>query len=422
MKPLVSLLAVAAVAAIAMPAPASAQIGGMIRGAVNNKINSKVQQQIDKAVDCAFGDQSCIDKAKADGKPVVVTDKNGKPLKDQSSAQSTSEKAGTGGAASGDPVAAGDPPGKGAWLNYDFIPGDRILFADDFSNDNVGDLPTHEDVSDGNVTIVDLKGIKYLRTQTGGQMTITLPEVLPQRFTIEFVFHRQGGNGMGTFFHLGDTKKLDFRCDQGTGRIEGIGANGPKESGEEVPGIGEGDFQTCRLMVDGGYAKAYVNAVRVGQLNGLVFDHTNKIQVDLANGDENGALLTGIRIAAGGKKLYDGLAATGRVATQGIYFDVASDRIRGESTPTLKEIGDMLTAHPELHLTIEGHTDNTGTATGNQMLSEKRAASVRQYLIDSYKIDPTRLKSAGFGASKPAASNDTPEGRQTNRRVELVKN
>jgi OOP family OmpA-OmpF porin len=75
-----------------------------------------------------------------------------------------------------------------------------------------------------------------------------------------------------------------------------------------------------------------------------------------------------------------------------------------------------------LHLTIEGHTDNTGSATGNQTLSEQRAASVRQFLIDTYKIDAARLKSAGFGASKPAASNDTPEGRQTNRRVELVKN
>ncbi|HEY4322207.1 MAG TPA: OmpA family protein [Gemmatimonadales bacterium] len=419
MKSLVSLLAVVAVAAIATPAPVTAQIGGMIRGAVSNKVNSKVQQQVDKAVDCAFGDQTCIDKAKADGKPVVVTDKNGKPLKDQSSAQSTSEKTA---AATGDAVADGDPPGKGAWLNYDFIPGDRILFSDDFANDNVGDLPTHEDVTNGNVTIVDVKGTKYLRTETGGAMTITLPEVLPQRFTIEFIFHRKGGNGSGTYFHLGDDKQLNFRCDQGDGKIDGVGVNGPKESGQDVAGIGEGDFETCRLMVDGGYAKAYVNAVRVGQLNGLVFDHTNTIHVDVANGDENGSLMTGIRIAAGGKKLYDGLAATGRVATQGIYFDVSSARIRGESTPTLKEIGDMLTAHPELHLTIEGHTDNTGSATGNQTLSEQRAASVRQFLIDTYKIDAARLKSAGFGASKPAASNDTPEGRQTNRRVELVKN
>ena len=116
------------------------------------------------------------------------------------------------------------------------------------------------------------------------------------------------------------------------------------------------------------------------------------------------------------------LTASGRVSTQGILFDVNSDRIRGESTPTLKEIGEMLAQHVDLKLTIEGHTDNTGTATGNQALSERRAAAVRQYLIDTFKIDGGRLNSAGFGATRPVASNDTPVGRQNNRRVDLVKN
>jgi outer membrane protein OmpA-like peptidoglycan-associated protein len=88
----------------------------------------------------------------------------------------------------------------------------------------------------------------------------------------------------------------------------------------------------------------------------------------------------------------------------------------------LKEIGEMLQQHADLKLTIEGHTDNTGTAAGNQALSEKRAASVREYLIDNYQVDAARLKSAGFGATKPVSPNDTPEGRQNNRRVELVKN
>ena len=302
------------------------------------------------------------------------------------------------------------------------MPGERVLFYDDFAADNVGDLPAHEDVASGNVTVVDIKGRKYLHTVTGALMTINLPEALPQRFTIEVVFHRQGGNGSGLYFKFGENDDLQFRCDQGSATIFGKGPNGSKESGQEVPGIGENDMETCRLMVDGGYAKGYVNSVRVGQLNGLVFPRDRKIQIELPNADDNGSLVTNIRIAAGGKQLYDGLTTDGRVATQGILFDVNSDRIRGESTPTLKEIGDMLTQHPDLRLTIEGHTDNTGTPAGNQSLSERRAASVRQFLIDNYKIDGDRLKSAGFGATKPVGPNDTPEGRQNNRRVELVKN
>ena len=132
-------------------------------------------------------------------------------------------------------------------------------------------------------------------------------------------------------------------------------------------------------------------------------------------------LFGNFRIAAGGKKLYDALVDTGRVATQGIYFDTGSDRIRPESSPTLKEIGTMLKEHPDLKLAIEGHTDNVGSAAANQALSEKRAAAVRQALVDTYQVDGARLEAKGLGQTKPAGSNDTPEGRQSNRRVELAK-
>lgn len=81
----------------------------------------------------------------------------------------------------------------------------------------------------------------------------------------------------------------------------------------------------------------------------------------------------------------------------------------------------MLKAHPDLKLLIEGHTDNTGSAEINQSLSEKRAEAVKAYLVSTFGIDASRLEAKGFGASKPVASNDTPEGRQQNRRVELVR-
>ena len=127
------------------------------------------------------------------------------------------------------------------------------------------------------------------------------------------------------------------------------------------------------------------------------------------------------RVAGGGRNLYDALSANGRVATQGIYFDTGSDRIRPESTPTLKEIGTMLAQHAEMKMTIEGHTDSTGTASMNQRLSEMRATAVRRALIELYRIESGRLTAVGRGASQPAASNLAPEGRETNRRVELVK-
>ena len=117
----------------------------------------------------------------------------------------------------------------------------------------------------------------------------------------------------------------------------------------------------------------------------------------------------------------DALAADGRVATHGILFDSGSDKIRPESTPTLKEIGKMLSDHPELRIMIEGHTDNVGDDASNLSLSERRAASVSAYLTSNFGVDAARLESKGFGETKPVAGNDTAEGRQNNRRVELVK-
>jgi outer membrane protein OmpA-like peptidoglycan-associated protein len=132
-------------------------------------------------------------------------------------------------------------------------------------------------------------------------------------------------------------------------------------------------------------------------------------------------MISNISIMAGGRKLYDALAESGRVATQGIYFDSGSDRIRPESTPTLKEIGAMLSEHADLSLTIEGHTDNVGNADANRELAERRAAAVKSFLVSSYNVDEGRLQAVGIGDAKPAAPNTTPEGRQQNRRVELVK-
>jgi outer membrane protein OmpA-like peptidoglycan-associated protein len=114
------------------------------------------------------------------------------------------------------------------------------------------------------------------------------------------------------------------------------------------------------------------------------------------------------------------LKQSGRVRLYGINFDSDSDVIRPESKPTLDQVAAMLKSSPELKITIEGHTDNTSTPEHNQQLSEKRANAVKQYLVNA-GIDGGRLNAAGFGATKPVASNDSALGRAENRRVELSK-
>jgi outer membrane protein OmpA-like peptidoglycan-associated protein len=114
------------------------------------------------------------------------------------------------------------------------------------------------------------------------------------------------------------------------------------------------------------------------------------------------------------------LEQSGKVRVYGINFDTDSDKIRDESHTTLDQIVAMLKAKPDWKLTVEGHTDATSTPEHNQQLSERRATSVKAYLVGA-GIDASRLSTAGYGATKPVASNDTELGRAQNRRVELVK-
>lgn len=111
----------------------------------------------------------------------------------------------------------------------------------------------------------------------------------------------------------------------------------------------------------------------------------------------------------------------GRAVVYGIYFDFASDRIKEESEPVLKEIAEVMTKNPTWNLTVEGHTDSIGSTDANLDLSQRRAAAVRTALADRYKIAAARLAPAGFGESRPKDTNDTLEGRARNRRVELAR-
>jgi outer membrane protein OmpA-like peptidoglycan-associated protein len=74
-----------------------------------------------------------------------------------------------------------------------------------------------------------------------------------------------------------------------------------------------------------------------------------------------------------------------------------------------------------LRLSIEGHTDSDGADDANLKLSQDRAAAVKEYLVTNYKVDAARLETKGSGETKPIDTNDTPEGKANNRRVELVK-
>jgi outer membrane protein OmpA-like peptidoglycan-associated protein len=102
-----------------------------------------------------------------------------------------------------------------------------------------------------------------------------------------------------------------------------------------------------------------------------------------------------------------------------VLFDTAKYTLKPGAREKLAKVSGILLAHPGLILAIEGHTDSVGGDEYNQELSEHRAEAVRDYLV-TQGIAPDSVSAKGFGKTMPVATNDTPEGRQQNRRVELV--
>lgn len=111
---------------------------------------------------------------------------------------------------------------------------------------------------------------------------------------------------------------------------------------------------------------------------------------------------------------------TGVLNLEALYFETGKAVISINSKPYLNLVGKVLAKYPKLQMEIQGHTDNTGSASTNQALSQDRADAVRLYLTANHPDLNGRLSSVGYGPSRPKESNKTADGRQINRRVEIV--
>jgi OmpA-OmpF porin, OOP family len=430
---------------------AEAQLGRRIRDAARRATEREASRQVDRAITnairCAVGEYECYRRAKDEGQDVVfvdpdgniITDDEGNPVMDYESLpdryrgnpSGPAADGGDGGGAWSSPSAdAGLPavvPGEGVWANYDFIPGDRLLFAEDFTSDRVGDFPRRLEFVRGTLEVVDWAGQRFLRA-TGGvfnHFRIQLSEPLPERFTIEFDLHL-GYAGIGHFDAAVITEPFDGRTANYAdsfillgGRVGLAGRDAPAST-MDTPRLGE-ELVPVRIMADGSHVKMFLDEQRVANVPNARLNRSDTLEFRLRGSEDRPSFITNIRVAAGGRDLYQALSEDGRAITRGIYFDTGSAEVRPESTGTLDEIARTLRENSDLRIRIEGHTDSVGGADSNQSLSERRAESVLRILADVYGISESRLEAAGFGQERPIGENDTPEGRQKNRRVELVR-
>lgn len=381
-------------ALIAMSSPTTAQL---------KKIKDKVKEKAEKKVEETI-----------EGEEETASDTStGKSASDTAKAQST---------------APGVSEDMSLYTKFDFVPGDKVIFYDDLSGEEIGEFPSRWRLDNGVFEIAKQGGKNYiLCTDKGSIRPRIATGALPPKYTIEMEFYIKGGDTRGHWFFIkwydGEGQEIgNFNIqDKFRTNLRLLDKDiASKELSAPLPS----GIHTMRVMATQSTMKCYIDNERVANVPAVEgFKPVDfGVYMDPWLDEPNNPMLIGtFRYAEGGKTLKQQLDEAGRIVTHGILFDSGSDKIKGESYQTLKEIGQLLTDDPKLRVSIEGHTDSDGTDEYNMTLSQKRAASVKNYLIANYKIAPERLESKGWGESKPIDKNNTPEGKANNRRVELVK-
>ena len=333
------------------------------------------------------------------------------------------------------PDTAAKPQSK-IWDNYDFVPGNKVIFFTDFSEDRVGNFARGLKYRSGEAEVVERDGAKVLRAMSPAEFLIPVGKALPQRFTLEIdVIAPQPKDGEHDVHQM---LQIEGGADANSGNesaqvtymtslawIQGGGQSSPSSNSkvpEAMVPLLRGNVAHLRVLMDGPYFKMYVNERRLYNIPELAVRRDSVIRVGINASEEEVVYVTGIRVAESETDvLYDALAAKGRWATQGILFATGKAEVQPESRPVLKEIASTLKEHPDLKILIEGHTDNVGTPASNLSLSDARAAAVKAALVADFGVDAARITTKGLGDTKPSVPNTTAAGRAQNRRVEIVK-
>jgi len=378
--------------------PAEAQLGG-IKDKLKKKGEQKATETVDKAVDDATTPGDTTESA------------------EQATAQPAAAKGGT--------AAAEDMT---LYTKYDFVPGDKVIFFDELSGEEIGEFPSRWKLDSGVFEVAKQGAENYIMcTDEGYIRPKAAAGALPPKYTVEMEVYAKGAGHRGHWFMIewmnGDDATIaefGFKDNENTH----LNIEGNNLADKRLPKpVGPGKH-TMRIMATKSSIKCYLDNERVANVPAVEgFEPVGfRVHLDPWTDEQNNPMLVrSFRYAEGGKTLKEQLDEAGRIVTHGILFDSGSDKIKAESYKTLADIGQVLADNPTLRLSVEGHTDSDGADAANLTLSDNRAKSVRSYLMEVYKIDGARLEAKGLGETKPIDTNDTPEGKANNRRVELVK-
>jgi len=325
---------------------------------------------------------------------------------------------------------------------YDFIPGEKVIFYDDFTAENVGDFPAQWNTN-GSGEIVSTSNFpgRWFQLTKGGFFIPEAQEKFTDNFTIEFDFIPI------TNFTSEYMVSLDFFLICGTlsnpnegGAIPGNAGikistsydiitwvnysekdEGYKDQGTSSFAFKTGEKYHVAFWVQKQRVRMYANETKVLDLpRGIRADYDYNI-FRIQTTDDISPIISNFRIAAGLPDMRNKLLTEGKLISYGIYFDVNKDIVKPESYPSIKEIAAILKDNPTVKIKIVGHTDSDGDDKSNLDLSKRRATSVKNTLVKDFGIDDARIETDGKGEGEPVTLNDSAVNKALNRRVEFLK-
>lgn len=326
---------------------------------------------------------------------------------------------------------------------YDFVPGDQILYFEDFSQDAIGDFPAlWTSNGSGEVKTVNIAPGKWFHMNGEDAVFCYTKEIaFPDNFIVEFdiIPDEEYNYGMVYTLYEEDPENpkeinddlypgksgLHITLKQDGWETKGYSNNPDGDwidgQGSKNPVVRE-QVNHVIIWIQKRRVRIYHQGAKTVDVPTNIYAHTKFNRFLFAGWDRaSWPMVTNLKITTASPDTRSKLITEGKLVTYGITFDVGKADIKSESQGTLKSIADVLKENPEVRVKIVGHTDSDGDDQLNQQLSQRRAESVKTALASQFGIDASRLETEGAGEKQPVAANDTPENKAKNRRVEFLK-
>ncbi|HNW52223.1 MAG TPA: OmpA family protein [Prolixibacteraceae bacterium] len=399
----------------------SAQLN--IKNKIVNKVTEKVDQKVDEAIDPS---EESTDENQDAAEQEEATEEES--AAEQQETTVPQEKKST-------------TAKLESYSKYDFVPGDKILFYEDFSQDAIGDFPAKWTTNgSGEVKTLNIAGGNWFHLNAVEAAYCFMQGIaFPANFIIEFdlVPDDDYESSYLSLYSEEEKKELDdgiYPGKQGLNISFGLSEWESKgydneansydaESESTIAPIEKGKVNHVIIWVQNRRVRIYHRGSKVldaptGIIAGTKF---SRLRFSLWSGGASKPYLSNIKVTTAAPDTRSKLLTEGKLVSYGIYFDVNKEVVKAESYGTLNDIANVLKENPNVRIKIVGHTDADGADAANLDLSKRRGASVKNELVKNFGIAASRIESDGKGESEPIAPNDTPSNKALNRRVEFIK-